>query len=88
MVPTLIENCFLACLFLHSHSRRVAMKGTSLLPHVGQITPSGQRSAAKNLMQGVRVGEEDDGFLKGARGFHEPRIEEIMLLSQLYNCPD
>jgi hypothetical protein len=45
MVPILAENCFLGCALLHSHMRRVAMNRTSDRPHVGQHTPSGQRSS-------------------------------------------
>src|SRR5277367_1723364 len=51
ILPTLMLNCFRGCLFLHSQRRRVAMKRTSLLPHVGHSTPFGQRRAAKKSMQ-------------------------------------
>src|SRR5579864_4556005 len=51
IVPTLIENCFLACLLLHSHNRRVERKRTSVLPHVGHITPFGQRRVTRVFRQ-------------------------------------
>src|ERR1700688_5142825 len=52
MVPTLTENCLWGCLALHSHRRRVLRNRTSLLPQVGQETPSGQRRAAMKVRQG------------------------------------
>ena len=65
MVPTLAENWRRGCFSLHSHTRRVAMKRTSALPHVGQQTPLGQRSpiivhsvtsgSAKYRMASIRV---------------------------------
>src|SRR5258708_1753974 len=49
IVPTLIENCFLGCLTLHSHFCRVGMKCTSVAPHVGHSTPLGQRIAIRQF---------------------------------------
>src|ERR1700721_2431596 len=45
MVPPLAENFLRGCFSLHSHIFRVAMKRTSVRPHVGQWTPFGQRNA-------------------------------------------
>src|SRR5260370_25710155 len=45
IVPTLAENCRFGCWVRHSHSRRVAMKRGALWPHVGQVTPFGQRAS-------------------------------------------
>ena len=65
IVPTLAVNWRRGWIALHSHLRRVLMKRTSVAPHVGQHTPSGQRrptmvenvtlGSAKWRMASVRV---------------------------------
>ncbi len=71
---------------LHSHMRRVLMKRTSVRPHVGQHTPSGQRRLDHRGERHVRVREVADGFDEG-EGFvaHEATLggaatESSMLL--------
>src|SRR5258708_31908699 len=51
IVPTLIENCFLGCLVLHSHKRRVAIKRKSFDWQVGHTAPSGKMRAFRNVKQ-------------------------------------
>src|SRR5436305_3441490 len=70
IVPTLMENCFRACLALHSQSLRVAMNRTSVRPQVGQTTPFGQRSATMNSRQvsGLSKWRTASRSVRGRRG--------------------
>src|SRR5437870_8497843 len=77
MVPTLDENCRLACLALHSHSRRVGMKRTSAAPQVGQVTPLGHwisTMKARQVSGSVKYRMASWRVLGAARLLSMPRI--------------